>query len=80
MGSIILFAFPRLGLGFFFCTYKLLIDGAMKNWRKTLLNQTIQPKIQEACLYRPGGIRTLGLFSATDEQVGEKGKNAVYYI
>ena len=28
----------------------------------------------------PGGIRTRGLFSATYEQVGEKGKNAVYYV
>jgi hypothetical protein len=29
---------------------------------------------------RPGGIRTLDLFSAIDEQVGEKGEKAVYYV
>ena len=28
----------------------------------------------------PGGIRTRGLFSAIDEQIGEKGKKAVYYV
>ena len=28
----------------------------------------------------PGGIRTRGLFSAIEEQVGEKGKKAVYYV
>jgi hypothetical protein len=28
----------------------------------------------------PGGIRTLGLFSAIEEQVGEKGEKAVYYV
>jgi hypothetical protein len=28
----------------------------------------------------PGGIRTRGFFSAIDEQVGEKGKKAVYYV
>jgi hypothetical protein len=28
----------------------------------------------------PGGIRTLDLFSAIDEQGGEKEKNAVYYV
>jgi hypothetical protein len=28
----------------------------------------------------PEGIRTLDLFSAIDEQVGEKGKKAVYYV
>ena len=28
----------------------------------------------------PGGIRTRGLFSAIDEQVGEKGEKAVYYV
>jgi hypothetical protein len=28
----------------------------------------------------PGGIRTLDLFSAINKQVGEKGKNAVYYV
>src|SRR4030042_4471996 len=28
----------------------------------------------------PEGIRTLDLFSAIDEQVGEKGEKAVYYV
>jgi hypothetical protein len=28
----------------------------------------------------PGGIRALALFSAIDEQVGEKGEKAVYYV
>jgi len=28
----------------------------------------------------PGGIRTLDLFSAIDEQVREKGKKGVYYV
>ena len=28
----------------------------------------------------PGGIRTRGLFSAIDEQAGEKGKKAVHYV
>jgi len=28
----------------------------------------------------PGGIRTRGLFSAIEEQVGEKGGNAVHYV
>jgi hypothetical protein len=36
MGSIILFAFPRSGLGFFFCDYRLLIKGAVRNYRKML--------------------------------------------
>jgi hypothetical protein len=57
VGSIILFAIPRLGLGFFFSTYRLLIKGAMKNYRKTLLHQIIQSKIQEACIDGPGEIQ-----------------------
>ena len=28
----------------------------------------------------PGGIRTRGLFSAIEEQIGEKGKKAVHYV
>ena len=28
----------------------------------------------------PGGIRTRGLFSAIEEQVGEKGKKVVFYV
>jgi hypothetical protein len=28
----------------------------------------------------PGGIRTRGFFSAIEEQVGEKGENAVHYV
>jgi hypothetical protein len=28
----------------------------------------------------PGGIRTLDVFSAIEEQVGEKGENAVHYV
>jgi hypothetical protein len=28
----------------------------------------------------PGGIRTLDFFSAIEEQVGEKGEKAVYYV
>jgi hypothetical protein len=28
----------------------------------------------------PGGIRTRDFFSAIEEQVGEEGKKAVYYI
>jgi len=40
MGSIILFAFPRLGLGLFFSTYK----GAKKNYRINLAlsNNSVQ--------------------------------------
>jgi hypothetical protein len=56
MGSIIFFAFPHLEPGFFFSTYRLLLEGEMKNYRKTLLYQIIQPKIQEACMYGPGEI------------------------
>jgi hypothetical protein len=56
VGSVILFAFPRLDLGLFFSAYKLLIKGAMKITEIALPNKLIQPIIQAACIYRPGEI------------------------
>jgi hypothetical protein len=42
--SVILFAFPHLELGFFFSTYRFLIRGVIRNYKKSLLYQIIQPK------------------------------------
>jgi hypothetical protein len=36
VGSVIKFDIPYLGLGFFFSTYRLLIKGVIKNYRKKL--------------------------------------------
>jgi len=78
VASIILFAFPRFGLGFLFGINRLLIKGAMKNCRINLAlsNNSVQnPTNMYLWTWRDSfGV----LFSAMDKNTGEKGKIAVY--
>jgi len=41
MGSVIQYAFPYLGIGFSLSTYRLLVKGAVRNYRKMLALSTL---------------------------------------
>ena len=57
-------------------------DGLRRNlaYRKSHIRLLVTGKVQIFHAGGPGAIRTRGLFSAIDKQVGEKGGNAVYYV
>jgi len=50
------------------------------NNKKIRKTATFAPRWKLSKLCGPGGIRTRGLFSAIEEQLGEKGENAVHYV
>jgi len=78
--SVIPSVYSYLSLELSFNTYRLFIMGAVKNYRKNLALSNISVQNPRS-MYLWAWWDSYGdLFSTIDTQVGEKWKNAVYYV